>query len=104
MVDDVGDGTSLVPGADLVANFDFQNGPARTVLGRNSVISLAPATPCSERVATRAGRLWEPKARTGGTGLVCLDSRPLLWRVSGVQDAPRSESRALAAPKHCQSE
>jgi hypothetical protein len=30
--DDVGDGTSLVPGADLIANFDFQNGPDSIVL------------------------------------------------------------------------
>jgi len=32
VADDVGDGTSLVPGADLVANFDFQNGPDSVVL------------------------------------------------------------------------
>jgi hypothetical protein len=27
VADDSGDGTSAVPGADLLANFDFQNGP-----------------------------------------------------------------------------
>ena len=27
VADDVGDGTTLVAGADLIANFDFQNGP-----------------------------------------------------------------------------
>jgi hypothetical protein len=27
VADDAGDGTTLVPGADLVVNFDFQNGP-----------------------------------------------------------------------------
>jgi hypothetical protein len=32
LADDVGDGTTLVAGADLVANFDFQNGPDSVVL------------------------------------------------------------------------
>ncbi len=32
LADDVGDGTSLVAGADLIANFDFQNGPDSIVL------------------------------------------------------------------------
>jgi hypothetical protein len=32
LADDVGDGTSLVAGADLLANFDFQNGPDSVVL------------------------------------------------------------------------
>ncbi len=32
MADDAGDGTSLVPGAHLIANFDFQNGPDSIVL------------------------------------------------------------------------
>jgi len=32
LADDVGDGTSLVPGAHLIANFDFQNGPDSIVL------------------------------------------------------------------------
>ena len=31
LADDVGDGTSLVAGADLIANFDFQNGPDSSV-------------------------------------------------------------------------
>ena len=35
LADDAGDGTTLVPGADLVLNFDFQNGPDSIVL-RNS--------------------------------------------------------------------
>ena len=32
VADDAGDGTTLVPGADLVLNFDFQNGPDSIVL------------------------------------------------------------------------
>jgi hypothetical protein len=32
LADDVGDGSSLVPGADAIANFDFQNGPDSVVL------------------------------------------------------------------------
>jgi len=32
LADDVGDGTSLVAGAHLIANFDFQNGPDSIVL------------------------------------------------------------------------
>jgi hypothetical protein len=32
VADDSGDGTTLVPGADLIANFDFQNGPDSIVL------------------------------------------------------------------------
>jgi hypothetical protein len=32
LADDAGDGTTLVPGADLVLNFDFQNGPDSIVL------------------------------------------------------------------------
>jgi hypothetical protein len=32
VADDQGDGTSLVPGADFIANFDFQNGPDSIVL------------------------------------------------------------------------
>jgi hypothetical protein len=32
VADDAGDGTTLVPGADLIANFDFQNGPDSVVL------------------------------------------------------------------------
>jgi len=32
LADDVGDGTTLVPGAHLIANFDFQNGPDSIVL------------------------------------------------------------------------
>jgi hypothetical protein len=32
VADDAGDGTSTVPGADLIANFDFQNGPDSIVL------------------------------------------------------------------------
>jgi len=32
VADAAGDGTSLVPGADLIANFDFQNGPDSVVL------------------------------------------------------------------------
>ncbi len=32
VADDAGDGTTLVAGADLVANFDFQNGPDSVVL------------------------------------------------------------------------
>jgi len=32
MADDIGDGTSLVAGAHLIANFDFQNGPDSIVL------------------------------------------------------------------------
>ncbi len=32
VADDSGDGTSLVPGADQIANFDFQNGPDSIVL------------------------------------------------------------------------
>ena len=32
IADDVGDGTSSVAGADLIANFDFQNGPDSIVL------------------------------------------------------------------------
>jgi hypothetical protein len=27
LADDVGDGTTLVPGAHQISNFDFQNGP-----------------------------------------------------------------------------
>jgi len=38
LADDVGDGTSLVPGADLIANFDFQNGPDSIVLRTASAI------------------------------------------------------------------
>jgi hypothetical protein len=32
VADDLGDGTTLVPDADLLANFDFQNGPDSIVL------------------------------------------------------------------------
>ena len=32
VADDVGDGTTLVPDADLILNFDFQNGPDSVVL------------------------------------------------------------------------
>ena len=32
LADDAGDGTTLAPGADLVLNFDFQNGPDSIVL------------------------------------------------------------------------
>ncbi|UCE87472.1 MAG: lamin tail domain-containing protein [Deltaproteobacteria bacterium] len=32
VADDLGDGTTLVPHADLIANFDFQNGPDSLVL------------------------------------------------------------------------
>ena len=32
VADDVGDGTTFVPDADLVLNFDFQNGPDSVVL------------------------------------------------------------------------
>jgi len=32
LADDVGDGTTSVPGAHLIANFDFQNGPDSIVL------------------------------------------------------------------------
>jgi len=32
LADDIGDGTTLVPGADLVLDFDFQNGPDSVVL------------------------------------------------------------------------
>jgi len=32
LADDAGDGSTLVPGADLVLNFDFQNGPDSIVL------------------------------------------------------------------------
>ena len=38
LADDVGDGTSLVLGADLIANFDFQNGPDSIVLRTASAI------------------------------------------------------------------
>jgi hypothetical protein len=38
LADDVGDGTSLVLGADLIANFDFQNGPDSIVLRTASEI------------------------------------------------------------------
>jgi len=39
VADDSGDGTTGVPGADLVANFDFQNGPDSIVLrGPDGVI------------------------------------------------------------------
>ncbi len=32
VADDVGDGTTFVPDADLILNFDFQNGPDSVVL------------------------------------------------------------------------
>ncbi len=38
LADDVGDGTSLVPGADLIANVDFQNGPDAIVLRTASAV------------------------------------------------------------------
>ena len=38
LADDVGDGTSLVAGADLIANFDFQNGPDSIVLRTASAV------------------------------------------------------------------
>lgn len=38
LADDVGDGTSLVAGADLIVNFDFQNGPDSIVLRTASAV------------------------------------------------------------------
>ena len=38
VADDMGDGTTLVPDADLVLNFDFQNGPDSVVLRDADVI------------------------------------------------------------------
>jgi hypothetical protein len=38
LADDAGDGSSLVVGADLVLNFDFQNGPDGIALRSNSVV------------------------------------------------------------------
>ncbi len=38
VADDVGDGTTLVPEADLVLNFDFQNGPDSVVLHDDGLV------------------------------------------------------------------
>ena len=39
VADDAGDGTTAIAGADLIANFDFQNGPDSIVL-TNGVVAL----------------------------------------------------------------
>jgi len=41
VADDVGDGTTLVAGADLVLDFDFQNGPDSVVLRDGALIADA---------------------------------------------------------------
>jgi hypothetical protein len=38
LADDAGDGTSAVPGADQLANFDFQNGPDSFVEGNSTYV------------------------------------------------------------------
>jgi hypothetical protein len=41
VADDVGDGTTLVAGADLILDFDFQNGPDSVVLRNGALIADA---------------------------------------------------------------